>query len=464
MTRNPAARFSVLVVLGLAGAAFGQPAIWVDDEVCGNAPPGSNLQRPVQPEGPATYTVSPLFYDASRGGKLTIEVKPFPTNLEQVRLFATHGASTLEVPMNDDGVAPDKRRGDGIWTGEYIRALGEIPSFRWEIDATSQYFGTLGASPIWPVDDPEEVSKGSKRFQFTPTLINVRSKRILRQARKDYLASGRVSTAPYRFRKQHVEEIMSIVTTEFGDIFDFLVLVNAGEQAHGNRHYQGESNAVEGIGLPTFTSGLEASDTLQGRVTYPIASLFPGGSVLLHEIGHRWLVFLPDPYRSGAHWPVGSVASCSIMGISFPNGQGGQFPFRFDEKGDQFDVTCDPNCKMDEFSPIELYVMGLVKARRARREEYVFEDQDQELPTCPSGQTAWSGPVERFNAARLVEELGERVPDARASQKSFRMAVVFVSRKLLSKPTMEYYSEVVREEAATFDAATGGKGVLLPGT
>jgi hypothetical protein len=300
-------------------------------------------------------------------------------------------------------------------------------------------------------------------MQYTDALVNLARKKLLKKRFNSVLVTGR---GTYRFTYQELAQIYRSVVDEFGDKFDFLAVVNAGTRVtHSSRFYTGFFNDADGIGLPRFDyRDLLGSESIQGLVTYPIPDLFPGGTALSHEIGHRWAVFLPTPFGSpiGAHWPLGKAGACGIMGVNGFGGKGVRFPYIIKKKDNRYELTLDCSCSPKKFKPIELYVMGLWGKTRANRKFFNFDDQTQQASGLGCGESVeWHGPVTRFNAATLAREVGERIPDTSESQKEFRVAAVLISEELLSKDVMAQYSDLLKADAKLFRRATRRAGRLL---
>ena len=432
-----------------AEAAQGTQPIPIDVESCGNALTPGSLASQLR-EGLPTVSFEPLFYDVNRGGPIKIKVQPQEDGILDVRLTVRETFFDVEIPINDQGIPPDRKASDGVWTSTYSRPVGKEITFFPIVETESGLSGgpRVGPAPYYNTSG-YSVTKVNRSVQHTEVLINLRAPKTARRVVRRYRQGKGFTYFP------ELPEIMDSVTSHFGDRYDFLLIVNGGAQLSWNRSYGALMNDVRGIGREIFDgreiSGL-GSDTVQGTVIYPLARLFPGGFVLHHEIGHRWMVHLPPPLGLG-HWPLGSLASCGIMGW----GAGLAFPFHLEERNDGYELQCNKCPESLVFKPLELYLMGLIGPEDAMQSEFHFSNQNRPPAMCGD---IWQGSVERLDAQRVIEEVGRRRPGVDSSKKRFRVATVVISKKFLDKESMAGLSNLLVEDARGFESATLGKGKL----
>ena len=259
----------------------------------------------------------------------------------------------------------------------------------------------------------------------------------------------------------------------FGDDYDFLAVV---EQVNviANRNYQAVRNSETGFGASQFDRSaiVGSGGHILGMVDYPNSSFFDlaeTGSI--HEIGHRWMSYLPGAMSSGAHWPISDYAY-GIMGFSLPGGEGGQFPFTLTPAGSDYQVrTASPATR---YNDLELYLMGLAPASEVGT-HFLFQNQNQSSEIRNGGLLR--GPVTQFTVNDVIAAVGPRVPGYGQAQTSFGLATIVLSYgRLLSREEMAYFDFMAaRGEATTplhytvglasgttlpFALATNGRGRL----
>lgn len=447
---------------------------FLDDRACGTEPGDVDPLLPrlrssaTAVPGPLGYRVRPIFYNPENSHRFRIEIMPSPQGLQRVEIFlrnAAVGSAEEPLEINDEGRSADRKAQDGIWSAVYESRAGEQPVFRYVVHTDPPQSGYAWVTPVpviarYGLPDPIRLSN---RAQYTDSLLNLKNRKLLKKKFRQVQRSG---NSWYGFTRQQMAGIYEVVADEFGDRFDFLAVVNAGTRVtHSNRYYSGLYNDTEGIGVSRYDFRAQlGSNSLQGTVTYPVPSLFPGGMTVVHEIGHRWIVFLPAPFGSpgGAHWPRGTAGACSIMGINGSGGQGLLFPFKITKKGSGYRVQKDCSCNSETFKRVELYLMGLRGRDESGDEVFNFDDQTQTLPGPGCGDSVtWHGPVSRFDSSSIAQQLGERLPGESDSQREFQVLGVLVSDRLLSKKAMVYLSELWKADADLFRAATRGTGRLL---
>lgn len=363
------------------------------------------------------------------------------------------------VTLNDKGVNGDKVAGDKIFTvklnkqnilnvnipGRYNRPF--IGTIDFGAAGYLSVFGEVWNASI-PLLEPRVLSD---EVQMTSNLVNIRAENISLDNRIQYIQT---------FYKN------------FGDDYDFICLIFPGFNL--NRHYIQLKQTVEGIGLSPFdnTAQYGSGGRLSGYCTFPNTRYFDGASVAyMHEMGHHWINFLwGGPFSSGIpHWPLSDLAN-GIMGYSPGGGQGLSFPFELNQQSANT-WKLEPKTTPTVYSDLELYLMGLLPPAEVKP-HIVFEDQSQQVQPG----AILSGPVFTVTIGDIIGKYGERLPSHANSPKSFRVATVIVSNKLLNSKEMSFYSYYASRAAWTqetivaegysvytskpFFLATGGRGSL----
>ena len=261
-----------------------------------------------------------------------------------------------------------------------------------------------------------------------------------------------------------------------GDQFDFVAVI-ATVNTTTNRYYVGLRNDVAGIGAPVFDNSgpWGGAGKLRGVINFPIDEYFDGAEHgFIHEIGHCWINYATDPVLAagGVHWPLSTMA-LGVMGFSIPgSGAGGQFPWALTPIGAGGMVRIDAATPTDHFTPLDLYVMGLLSADVVPP-MYV-------LPSTVDANAIVPGmvsPATTYTIADYLAGQGVRVPASTTAPRAFTGAVVVLSYgRLLTPSEMAFFdAAVARAETrvalravsglATVDAsgfflATGGRATL----
>ena len=154
-------------------------------------------------------------------------------------------------------------------------------------------------------------------------------------------------------------------------------------------------------------------------------------SVLAHEFGHTWLAFI-DPLvlltRDRAHWNFFLHTSGSLLGGN-----------DIQDNGDGSFITLAPK---DIYSPLDLYLMGLLKKEDVPPTFLVTNPHDLDLPPPYDQQTITSdqlqsiyslgdvgfrGDKQEVRIEDIIAVNGARIPDAESSQKNFQTAFILLA-------------------------------------
>src|SRR5262245_37461350 len=384
----------------------------------------------VQAQSVNNWSIDPLVIPAVRSAPAIIEVTVAGS---PTRVYLEFQPTNSEVDLRDDGVAPDRRAGDAVYTASLsttaiVAALraddvqrvfvgflnlmnGSTRVVRLNIFA-SVYSGAVPAVPISPL---------SGIAQSTSRLVNI--------VDPDYLADSNTPRVVRTFYQY------------FPDDFDFLNIITIPSRSQ-NRSHQPVRNDVAGIGASRFDNSRNygSGGRLQGINFFPIDAFFDGASTgYNHEIGHQWISYLNFPPLSSGlpHWPYSSLGG-GVMGISIAGTNvGGNFSCTVVQ--DNGVIRLLPRPEEPVFADLDLYLMGLVGPDQVG-DAIVFDDQNAARTLGCSGQT-FGGPVQRVSVQSVIGQVGPRLPASANAQRNFRIATIIVSRDaLVSAEAMWLYS------------------------
>ena len=154
-------------------------------------------------------------------------------------------------------------------------------------------------------------------------------------------------------------------------------------------------------------------------------------SVLAHEFGHTWLAFIDPPVlltRDRAHWNFFLHTSGSLLGGN-----------DIQDNGDGTFITLAPK---DIYSPLDLYLMGLLKPEDVPPTFLVTAPHDLDIPPpydqevvsaddlqhlYSLGDVGFRGDKQEIRIEDIISINGARIPDAGSSQKDFRTAFILLA-------------------------------------
>ena len=155
-------------------------------------------------------------------------------------------------------------------------------------------------------------------------------------------------------------------------------------------------------------------------------------SVLAHEYGHSWAAFIDPPEllgRDDAHWSFFLHTGGSVMGGN-----------DIQDNGDGTFTTLAPK---DLYSPLDLYLMGLLKPEEVPPTFLVADPYDLDIPPPydeqfilssnelqylgPLGDVSFRGEKKAVRVEDIITVNGVRIPDAESSQKDFRVAFILLA-------------------------------------
>ncbi len=155
-------------------------------------------------------------------------------------------------------------------------------------------------------------------------------------------------------------------------------------------------------------------------------------SVLAHEFGHTWLAFIDPPVlltQDRAHWNFFLHTNGSLLGGN-----------DIQDNGDGSFITLAPK---NIYSPLDLYLMGLLKPEDVPPTFLVTEPHDLDLPppydqqtitadqlqgTYSLGDVGFRGDKQEVRIEDIIAVNGMRIPDAESSQKDFRTAFILLAQ------------------------------------
>jgi len=239
--------------------------------------------------------------------------------------------------------------------------------------------------------------------------------------------------------------IANMFFTGFADDYDHLVvwldfpqtLLGGGAFAYEF----GIKNEVKGIGQQIFDASRDAGSHGRLRSFVQMGSLskyrsnpdetFLGTNstmdVLGQETGHRWLAFLR----------VHDANNPALLGRSLSH-----WNFNFDSDGDgprggsdmegtnirdNGDGSFTTVAATDGFSPLDLYVMGLLPASDVPDMFYVG-GSNVDPSAAPAIGTIMRGSRENLSINDIIRAEGPRLPSSATAQKTFRMAFILVTK------------------------------------
>ena len=154
-------------------------------------------------------------------------------------------------------------------------------------------------------------------------------------------------------------------------------------------------------------------------------------SVLAHEFGHTWIAFIDPPVlltQDRAHWNFFLHTNGSLLGGN-----------DIQDNGDGSFITLAPQ---DLYSPLDLYLMGLLKPEDVPPTFLVTEPHDLDLPppydqqvitadqlqaTYSLGDVGFRGDKQEVRIEDIIAVNGQRVPSAESTQKDFRTAFILLA-------------------------------------
>ncbi len=368
------------------------------------------------------------------------------------------GQTPVRLPMNDQGTGGDLVAGDRTFT--ITLQPSDLASF---LQNDPHKIGGLleafnGATRVVSLSSAVNVLKEAPA-------VNIASVNASTQLSRN-LVNLRLTNAEFFGDAQNSTFISRRFYSLFPDDFDFINVVYEGSLFQNRTHQIGK-NEIRGIGMiaTNNTATFGSAGKLLGLSRFPIDSFFDvdhgrnSAVGFLDETGHQWLAFLSDAKFSGSrpHWPFSDLAT-GIMGFSDPtNGQGLGIPGDFVPEGPNFRIQNRLGVPAQTFKDLELYLMGMIPSSQVGP-HFVLRDQTQ-IGKLSSGLL--DGPADTVTIQDVIAANGARVPDSTGSQKTFRMATIYVTLdRLASADEMAYYDHATTLMEGLFSQRTLGIGHL----
>lgn len=387
------------------------------------------------------------------------------------------------LDLYDDGTRGDRIAGDGIWTrGGITVSTPPIPPVRdEEFDLLRvTHGGSTETINIHPFNSPGQ--GGPARLGLIDPALKARPRpRASRLWTTDHVAflldDGAFAELRWLLRARPPTADIQSVTQAFyryvADAFDFVVLMPGAHVPAGFRGaYLSARNDVSGIGRAIQDdSAAWGSD---GRLQSVLPLSFSSAGPVLHEINHRWGMYIGQTLGfqqcAPVHMGVAGVGCGAIGGFD---------PATLVDNGDGT-WTVDGACYTSGGSPVDslpmnplnLYLAGLIPPSEVPpmpvpvNVDCASVRQDFATNTITF---AADGMVTR-SIDELIAEAGPRVPDHTASQRDFALAwVVPMNRRPTDSEAgwFEARAEYLGREAEgdrafrlTFWEHTGGRATL----
>jgi hypothetical protein len=331
----------------------------------------------------------------------------------------------------------------------------------------------------------------------TPTLtrqtamtVNVRDATVVQSTFQSLSSRVQASTHVVNIRYDSLysgeevpPEVLRTFYQFFPDDYDFITVLEQ-VQAPDGFFYYAARNEVSGLGLQTFDRAetYGSPNQLQGIMHYANDADFdPAETTFIHELAHRWMNFsnLPNLRNARPHFPISTLARgiTGQTGSDVVTGQPHVFRYQLTPNPNgTYAVTTLPD-RPRTFNDFELYLMGLLPPDSVSA-HVTFLNQDQANQLRPGG--VLTGPTDTITVGEWVARDGVRTPAYPATQRTFRMAVIVLSRNaLMTREELAFYNVIAqRAENETetgipaiiattrfttlpFWAATGGRARLI---
>ena len=227
------------------------------------------------------------------------------------------------------------------------------------------------------------------------------------------------------------------------------------------------SNAVEHIGLNPYDETARFGSA--GRLKSVVFNSFGEIGISTHEVGHTWgmhlgasLGLIENPNNPLSHWSALTDIG-GIMSAGYPDGAGGYGRFQYN--GDET-WSWIPNTRWPPYSPLELYVMGMIPPEEVPPVHVLQSPNLTDLNRITAASYA-TYTIDQIQAA----EGGSRTPAAGASQKEFNVAFIVTQDTAYNEAAYAFFSVISHRlmskdppveptDFASFYWATGGRGTL----
>ncbi|WP_298434755.1 CARDB domain-containing protein [Geobacter sp.] len=257
------------------------------------------------------------------------------------------------------------------------------------------------------------------------------------------------------------------------DEYDFVVIFSNFDfkmpEAEVRGFYTGVKNDIGGIGKEIFdnTSLYGSNGKLQGtidmgslatNISDPLNPRFEETlDVLNHEMLHRWAAYVKFRDQNG-------TISKALLGKD-----GSHWSYLLDTKGslqyghqwqDNGNGTFTAVAARKYYSPLDLYLMGMIDKSKVPP-MLLIENPAIDPARMPEVGTTISGTPRTVTIDDIIAAEGERVPSAKGSQKSFKMAFILVTTPGTFTDQELYGVESIRNGFLTrYSILTDGQGLV----
>ncbi|MFH0725313.1 MAG: CARDB domain-containing protein [Pseudomonadota bacterium] len=256
------------------------------------------------------------------------------------------------------------------------------------------------------------------------------------------------------------------------DVYDFLIIFSQFDfqmPPDALAFYNGVKNDVKGIGKEIFDNSIfyGSDGKLQGTIDMGNLSnmvsdpLDPGFSstmgTMSHELMHRWAAFVK--FRG-----IDGNASPGLLGK-----EGDHWSFLLDTDGslmygnrwrDNGDGTYTTLPGKNHYSPLDLYLAGFI-GKTEVPPMLLIDSMDVDPQELPKPDVTIEGLSRYITIDDIVAAEGERIPHAGVSQKSFKIAVIYIARPGTCKREDLYkIKNLVQKWELWFSALTDGRAAV----
>lgn len=407
--------------------------------------------------------VTPSVYFCDDTDGMTIEVHIVGrSDVERVMVRDPHGDHlAYDGPFEayftilyDDGTNGDLVAGDKIFTRSNMKPY-----------CPENYMGSWGYA-TWDYYPRFELKNGAAYFSWYPIRIALVDPKYRGAFEVQEFGNGLSATSHAFFIHDANNEVLSsypVASVTCGvsnfeaykklysvlpDAFDIAMVTPGMQVLKRNEHVESipyavwVSNDIENIGMDIFDKTEMFGSA--GRLRTVIYNSFGGIDVVDHELAHAWGVSIGSRLNlltSGEHAGIyfGHWSPNTDIGgqMQFPQRVSGQFG-RFQNNGDgtwRFVSNIEYNAN-EPYSPLELYVMGLIGPEEVPP-IHVFSGSpnmsDPERVTFATYKTITIQDI-------IASEGGERIPLVADSQKNFTLAYIVTQDIPFDEAAYTYHS------------------------
>jgi hypothetical protein len=418
--------------------------------------------KPAAAQTDIYYRFSPTAIYADGQDSTTLEVYTGGGNVASVTIKPEFGDQPV-FQLFDDGTNGDRSANDGVYTLGGINATmfpeDVISVLQWDENGQNADLSTVWLSA--------EIAYASGQSDFISFIdLKLLSPQIVFPA--EQVGNGLFATEYAFFIVDGAGETYSgsfpnisdyngpAITKKFysvfPDEFDFINFMVVRGDLGMKAHAGGLLTPAENIGLDSVDYTAEYGS--QGRL---MTMTYSGFGFLNHEIGHTWGAFVgvEQGISNGVHWS-GSTDIAGVMSEGYESPEGLHF-FRANGDG-----TYNASYFEEVFSPLELYLMGMVPADKVPDVHVLIDPNLSDLERVTAQR------VDTYTIDDIMAAAGGgRQPAYPNAQKDFNLATIFLSDSAFSPAEFGWFSYQSQCYMAhtdcgegNFYAATGGRGTV----